>query len=644
MPDNFCVFFGFMRRIQLLHLCFLLLSLPAIAQVQPRAQSHFDAAMRYRAKRENDKAIAEMQQAINADGSYTEAYSALGEWLFQARRYSEAIPVLQRASTSIRNGNIAFAKPLAKCYLYNYQPSEALSVLNSTTPAKANAEWQQMKAQCIFMQEALHTPVADSIHNMGIAVNTRYAETHPYISADSQTLFFTRRMNGIDEDFYHSRVDSCGGWFYARNMGSPPNTSSHETAQMISPDGHYVFFGRSDARSELGWERGGSDLYMAYTADSIWSVPQSFGGTINTPAYEGMPCLSADNRELFFVSNRPDGYGGMDIWVSRFENGLWQLPRNLGPEVNTSGDETAPFLHTDNNTLYFTSTGHVGLGGSDLFYCRRTGDTTWTKPRNLGYPINSSADENGMSITVDGRTGYLSSDRDSVVGNFDIYTFKMPKELQPVPVAIVKGHTYDSTDQDKERLNYSSIYISDAQTGEQVFHFTSNRGDGSYMITLPVGKDYVYSADRIGYLETHDTIRLKHVDTMVSMTLNMPLLPQSYIAPVSDSTALTIYFMKNSAQMSDSTRNILRYTLNAWRDKPNVLVMVNGYTDNTGTPMINETLSYERAGIVAREIMDMGWNEENVKPMGWGEADPIASNDDEEGRTLNRRVEVIIRY
>jgi Outer membrane protein and related peptidoglycan-associated (lipo)proteins len=633
-----------MRRIQLLHLCFLLLSLPAIAQVQPRAQSYYDAAMRYRAKRDNDKAIAEMQQAINADGSYTEAYSALGEWLFQARRYSEAIPVLQRASTSTRNGNVAFAKPLAKCLLYNYQPSEALSVLNSTTPAKANAEWQHMKAQCMFMLQAMSTPVVDSIHNMGIAVNTRFAETHPYISADSQTLFFTRRMNGIDEDFYHSRVDSCGGWFYACNMGSPPNTSSHETAQMISPDGHYVFFGRSDARSELGWERGGSDLYMAYTADSIWSVPQSFGGTINTPAYEGMPCLSADNRELFFVSNRPDGFGGMDIWVSRFENGLWQLPRNLGPEVNTAGDETAPFLHTDNNTLYFASTGHVGLGGSDLFYCRRTGDTTWTKPRNLGYPINSSADENGMSITLDGRTGYLSSDRDSVVGNFDIYSFQMPKELQPVPVAIIKGYTYDSTDQDKERLNYSSIYISDAQTGEQVFHFTSNRGDGSYMITLPVGKDYVYSADRIGYLETHDTIHLKHVDTMVSMTLNMPLLPQSYIAPVSDSTALTIYFMKNSAQMSDSTRNALRYTLNAWREKPNVLVMVNGYTDNTGTPMINETLSYERAGIVAREIMDMGWNEENVKPMGWGEADPIASNDDEEGRTLNRRVEVIIRY
>lgn len=597
--------------------------------------------MRLRRQKQNEAACKEMQKAINSYPAYTEAYSILGEWYFTERKYADAVKIFQQASHSTHNGTQAFAKPLAKCLLYNYQSSEALNILNSTQPGKAADDWENLSKQAMFMQRSMNQPFHDTIHNIGISVNTPFAETHPYISADSQTLYFTRRVNGIDDDFFRSGKDSCGGWFYARNMGSPPNTSSHESAQMISADGHYLFFSRCDNRSENGWDRGGCDLFMAYTADSVWSIPQSFGATINTPAFEGMPCLSSDNRELYYVSDRPDGYGGLDIWVSRFENGLWQEPRNLGPEINTPGDEISPFLHADNNTLYFSSDGHTGMGGNDLYFCRRTGDTTWSKVENLGYPINTTANENSISLTVDGHKAFISSDRDSVAGNYDLYELGMPVNLQPVPVAVLKGYTFDSMS--KERLNYASIYINDASTGEQLYHYVSNRGDGSYMITLPVGRNYIYNADRIGYLATTDTLRFSNTHTMEAINYNIPLLPQGYEAPVTDTTLVTIHFPRNVASVSDSDRAILELLIKPYLQQPNMMILVQGYTDNTGTPMINEQLSYERARLVSDVIMAMGVDSSAISSQGWGEADPIATNDTEEGRSENRRVEVIIR-
>jgi outer membrane protein OmpA-like peptidoglycan-associated protein len=320
---------------------------------------------------------------------------------------------------------------------------------------------------------------------------------------------------------------------------------------------------------------------------------------------------------------------------------LWQAPRNLGPGINTIGNETAPFLHTDNNTLYFASNGHTGFGGSDIYFCRRVNDTTWGMSQNMGYPLNSSADEMAINITLDGKKAFLSSDRDSLAGNFDLYEIAMPLNLQPLPVAILKGFSYDSLS--KEQLNYTSIYISNAATGEQLYHYTSNRGDGSYMLTLPVGHDYLYNADRIGYLDVTDTIRLSDVEGTVKRDYSIALLPQGYQAPITDSGVLTIYFPKNSLALTDADKTMIYEALNPWLMDKNVIVMVNGYTDNSGTPIINEQFSYLRANLVSKEISSLGFDEMNIKSQGWGEAEPVAPNDTDENRNLNRRVEIIIR-
>jgi len=613
----------------------------AQAQVPTHARQYFDEAMRYKASKRDDKACETMERAIKTAPGFAEAYSTLGEWYFNTHQFTKAADVFAKAAVNIKNGNRDFAYPLAKSLLHAGKIAEAQSILTGNAPSKREKEWAALQEQALFMMQAIHHPVKDTVFNMGCRINTPYAEMYPNISADQQHIFYTRRTNGIDEDFYRSDVDSCGGWFSGKPLPYPINTLSQEAAQSVSADQHYLFFMRCDNRSPNGWDKGGCDLYLAYTADSIWSTPESFGATINTPGFEGTPCLSSDNHELYFVSDRPGGYGGKDIWVSRFEHGLWQAPQNLGQEINTPGNESAPYLFADNQTLYFASDGHVGMGGSDLYYSKRVDDSTWGHPENLGYPINTPFDEISLNLTVDGKKAYFSSDRDSLAGNFDIYEMNWPESLQPRQVTFIKGIVYDSLS--KERLSNANIFISDAGSGVELYQYKSNRGDGSFTFTLPLGKKYSLIIDRYLYKSVADTLTCDSQYLVPPMAYNISMLPSDYVKPVNDSLVLVVYFKKNSVELSDSAKNVIAATLQPWLPQNDIHIFINGYTDNSGTPIGNEQLSYQRADLVAASLAALKFPEEMLEIHGWGEVSPVASNDTEEDRDKNRRVEIVIR-
>lgn len=624
-------------------LCCLCFYAAIHAQTQPKAVRHYEQALRYNAEWKKTDACNEMWKVLTEDPSYSDAYSVLGEWYFKMHQYGTASAIFGKAMKSCKNGYAAFARPYAKSLVYNNEPDSALAIIGAYMTTQNSGEWKQLQEQASFVHQALLHVVNNVPMNMGPRINTTSPEMYPSIAADSMTFYFTRRHNNIDEDFYYARPDSCGGWFTAKNMGPPLNTPDHESAQFVSADGHYLFFTRCDNRSENGWGLGGCDLYMAYriAVDSPWSTPESFGATINGPDYEGMPCLSADNRELFFASNRPGGYGGYDIYVARFDNGLWLPPENLGPTINTPGNETSPFLHIDNNTLYFTSDGHPGMGGRDIFVSRRYNDSMWTPPYNVGYPINSTSDENSVSVTLDGKKMYFSSDRGGVEGDYDIYEVPVPENLKPKPVSAIKGYVFDSIS--GERLNYASIFINDAQTGANLYHFISNRGDASFMITLTRGKKYVLQADRIGYTDITDTLYFDKDSMPGLINRNIALLSQDYVKPINDSLIALINFPLNASTLTDSDKSIIQKAIAPWLLEKSYVIMINGYTDNTGTPMLNEHLSYVRANLVKDEIKKYGIDDAMMKAEGWGEASPITTNDTEEGRDKNRRVEVVIR-
>lgn len=584
-----------------------------------------------------------MLRSIKKEPHSPNAYSQLGEWYYTQQKFSEAAKIFSDASLKCPNGRIYFAKPLAKSLLLAGMPDSALKIINPNMGGKDAALWTKLREQAYFIQGAYRNMHNEWPVNLGARINSKYPELFPSMTTDSSILYFTRRVNNMDEDIFIAHSDSCGEWLRPDNMGVPPNTVSHEEAQFISADGHYLFFSRSDNRADNGWAAGGFDIFMAYriAIDSDWTIPQTFGGTINTPSYEGMPCVSPDNRTLYFVSDKPGGYGGLDIWMSKFENSLWQLPVNAGPLVNSPGDETAPFIGLDNKTLLFTSNGHPGMGGTDIFISKKINDTAWTKPVNAGYPINTAFNEQGACIIANGKKLYFSSDRQGPPGNYDIYETSVAGAMKPDPVSFFKGYVYDSIS--NEVLNFAAIYLMNARTGDTVYTFQSNRGDGSFLMPLFMNIEYAMHTTHIGYMDVKDTFTFDRPYTYDPYVHNVAMLADDYKEPIHDSLLATIHFEVNKVELTDADVAAVVKGIDPFLLDKGYIVYVNAYTDNTGTPMINEELSNKRAQQVANVLIKIGVGEMSVVAKGWGEANAIAPNDTEEGQRKNRRVEVRLR-
>jgi len=623
----------------------LLVSVAAMAQVHKnrRASRLYVRAFHFKVINDEPKAIKKMLRSISKNPSAPDAYMQLGEWYFEGHQFRQAADIYKEASINCVNGGRRFAKQLAKSLLYSGSPDNALQIISANYTVRDSAVWNKLRAQGYFMKRALANPVCEWPANMDVLVNSPDPELFPAMAVDTQTIYFTRRVNDMDEDLYKAAFDSCGGWFEAEDMGMPPNSPEQESSMFISADGHYLFYTRCGNRSPDGFSEGGCDLYMAYreVIDSDWTIGELFGSTINTPNYEGMPSLSPDNRELYFVSDRPGGYGGYDIYISRFEDGLWQLPVNAGPAINTAGNETAPYIASDNQTLYFSSDGWPGMGGSDIFISHKLNDTTWDAAQNLGYPINTAYDEKSECLNLDSRKLYFASDRQGAAGNFDLYETILPEYLRPIPVAYLKGYVYDSLT--KARLNYATIFIRNARTGQNIYQLHSNRGDGSYLVTLQMGNKYALSTESIGYPPIDDTLELDTAYVHKALVHNVALLPEGYLSPINDTLIATLHYDVNIVDLSKEDRATLSGALAPWLLEKAITVTVNAYTDNTGTPMINEELSSKRAAVVAKEVVAMGIDESMVQSKGWGESRMIAPNDNEVGQRKNRRVEIIIK-
>ncbi|PSK95175.1 outer membrane protein OmpA-like peptidoglycan-associated protein [Taibaiella chishuiensis] len=609
-------------------------------------QRLYDKGQEYLRRHNNEKAESCFLKSIKEAPQNIDAYTALSTLYCSQAQYAKAAGIFESAAQACPKCTHAFALPLATALCRAQQFDRAGEVLARwQKPAVLNPrikqQYEQLRANIQFGKYAMAARHTDTPRNMGPMINSRYDEYFPSVSRDDSTLVFTRKTNGVDEDFYSARRDSCGGWFTARDMGTPPNSPQQEGAQMLSADGHYLFFMRCGNRSLNGWEAGGCDLYFSYTEKEGWSQPVPFGATINTPGYEGMPSLSSDNKELFFVSEREGGYGGKDIYVSRFADGLWQVPENLGPEINTPYDETAPFISPDNKTLYFTSNGHPGLGGNDVFFSRRRPGDKWEQPQNPGYPFNTAFDEVSACISSDGKKAYLASDRSGGEGGMDLYEVTLPEEARAEPFTYVHGVVYDSLD--NTRVTYAQLEWLDAATGEPVYHYQSNRGDGSYMGAIALSRKYVLHTYRAGFLDRNDTLEFTQTNNLYPDTLNIALLPRDYRPPLYDTMILKVYFAKSTVAGSDSDKVLLQHLATPYIGREYTQYFINGYTDDSGSPVINDDLSFARARGVADWLREIGVPDEQIHVQGWADANPAAPNDSEPNRYLNRRVEVTLR-
>lgn len=581
------------------------------------------------------------REAVSEDKNFFEAYLMLGELLAKQKRYSEAASFYR---TAIRLDSL-FYKPVffsvATVEMKSGDYQNALNHFKAYLAQDGMSEKNRAIAtvnvrNCEFAVEAVKNPVPFNPESAGEGINTTDDEYWPSITADGETLIFTKQhstgdngfRNQVQEDFYVS-VYSDNNWQKAVNAGYPLNSRLNEGAQSLSSDGNSMYFTACDRPSGLG----SCDLYYSSYSDGKWSDPVNLNAPVNTSGWESQPSISADGRILFFSSSRPGGLGGKDIWLTRMnDDNTWSKPVNLGKSINTKGDEMSPFIHFDGRTLYFSSDGHPGMGGFDLFKSTMIGDTTWSAPVNLGYPINTYNDEMGLVIGADGEKAYFSSVRDNKNGK-DIFQFDLYESARPSPVSYIKGKVYDKETGKTIRADYELINLSD---GKKVIKKTTDNS-GDFLVCLPSGFNYGINVSKTGYLFYSENFMFEGVHS-----LSEPFVKKINLSPirVGEKMQLTnVFYEVDSWQLKNESIAELDNLVNLLSANKNIVIEIGGYTDSTGSADHNLVLSEKRALAVVNYIINKGISSDRLKYKGYGNTDPIGNNDTTEGRKLNRRTE-----
>jgi outer membrane protein OmpA-like peptidoglycan-associated protein/tetratricopeptide (TPR) repeat protein len=468
--------------------------------------------------------------------------------------------------------------------------------------------------------------------NLGDNVNTINLEYFPSITVDSKKLIFTKRIQN-NEDIYESNAEN-GTWTQATPLkGKINSTTFNEGASNISQDGKWMIFTGCNFPNGSG----SCDLYISYLNNNGWTEPENLGRNVNSEFWESTPSLSPDKRDLYFSSNVPGGFGGKDIWVChRGENGKWQPAVNLGAEINTAADESTPFIHADNQTLFFNSNGHEGYSEKpDLFMSRKQADGKWSKPVNLGYPINTIEDEGSLVVASDGKTAFFSSDRSDTKGGLDIYSFELREDIRPSKTLWVKGKVFDSNT--KQGLP-STVELTDVSTGQLISQLQSDE-DGNYLVTLPVGKDYAFNVHRKGYLFYSENYNMSHVSSDSTYTADIPLQPITVDAKI---VLKNVFFDSKKTALKPESISELDNVVKLMKENPTMKILISGYTDNVGKPADNLALSKGRAVAVVNYLISKGIDHNRLLFRGFGEANPVSNNSTEEGRALNRRTELSV--
>jgi outer membrane protein OmpA-like peptidoglycan-associated protein len=617
-------------------------TLPAHAQYNPDKVSKKAASLYSKALDMSDDdvpgAIHLLQQAVQIDPRYEEAYLSLAGMYGSLKEYQHAIDNYEKAraidSNYFKDFNLPYSIDLAGIGDFTKALEADKTFLtdpNLNETSRKAGEYRQRCYRFALDYAAAH-PITNykfEPRNLGDSINTEVSEYFPTITIDGNTLIFTRRVNHINEDFYESQKVN-GTWSKAVSLPGNINTNNNEGAQSVSQDGQWLIF----TGCNFPDGHGSCDLYISYLTPDGWSTPENLGDSINTEFWESSPSLSPDKKDLYFSSRQPDGYGGSDLYVShRKANGHWSIPENLGPTINTIGDEAAPFIHADNQTLYFTSNGHPGYGGDDLFVSRKQPDGTWGKPENLGYPINTIENEGSLVIAADGKTAYYASDRADSRGGLDLYTFELREDIRPAKTLWVKGRVFDST---TRKGLPSSVVLTDLGTRQVISNLQTDE-TGNYLITLPEGRDYAFEVKRKGYLFFSENFSLSLSPNDTVYQIDIPLQP---LATGAVAVLKNIFFDPNKYDLKPESGAELAEIVQLLKDNPTLKIQINGHTDNSGKAADNIKLSEDRAKSVTDYLIAKGIAPTRLSSKGWGDTQPISGNNTPEGRARNRRTEL----
>ena len=625
---------------------FVLLSSLAFAQTprqsnSPKALKKYNEALVALEDNRSAEGIVLLANVLQIDSNFIDAYLSLAGAYGNSKQYKKAIIVYERA----RLKDSVYFTPYLLPYSINLaglgQFEKALTAvrdfltLDGLSGRSLKAAQYRKKTYEFALSTAQINKNASYVFapkNLGDSVNSSSSEYYPSVTVTDDALVFTRRTGNAREDFLLSAITNKDSFNKAAALDGDINLEPRKGAITVSQDGDWLFFAADIAGAGLG----DFDIYKSIYTPAGWSEQENLGDSINTDFWESSPAISPDKRALYFSSNRPGGYGGKDLYVSYLKpNGRWTEAVNMGPTINTAGDELAPFIHADNQTLYFTSDGLPGYGGSDLFVLKKLPNGKWGTPENMGYPINTIENEGSLAVAADGYTAYYASDREDSRGGLDIYSFTLPAHARPFKTIYVKGVV---TDLISKKGLPANLELTDNATGT-IINKVQTDELGNYFITLPEGKDYTFTVNRKGYLFYSSAYALAGAAPDSTYVKNIALEP---IKLASSFVFTQVLFDNNSFALLSASLPELNKLVQILEENPSMHIQISGYTDNVGKASDNLILSTNRAKSIVNYLSGKGIATERLSYKGFGSDNPIATNETAAGRALNRRTSFTI--
>lgn len=628
---------------------------PCMAQLAPgeyttqnkKAISSFEKALEYYNARNDQKALEELKKAIEKDPVFIEPHILSAQIYTEGNKPQEAINEYTKALEInpkfdkkifflIANIEMSLGKyPEAK------QDYEAFLKNKTLNPDSKELAEQQLN-NCNFAIEAIKNPVPFEPKNMGGSINTNLDEYFPAITADDQTFLYTRNNRTesipLQEDFLVSKKIN-GVWAPSVFMGNGINTPGNEGAPSISADGQILFFiACAEMDGTYGANRkgyGSCDIFYSQKNGNNWTRPFNAGPSLNSKFWESQPSFSADGKTLYFVSSRTGGVGQTDIWYSVLkDNGGWATPVNIGENINTPGKEESVCIHPDGKTLYFSSNGLVGMGKLDIYVVRKNETGQWGIPVNLGYPINTYGDENSLLVNGDGALAYFASNREGGFGGLDLYQFELYDAIRPDRITYVKGKVYDAKTKQPLGARFELI---DLETSKQVIISDANPGNGEFLVTLPVNKNYALNVSHSGYLFYSENFSLKEsADKNKPYQMDVPL---ESIDTGSVVELKNVFFETSKFDLKPESKVELDKLVSFLTFNQTLRIQLSGHTDNVGDKKMNQLLSQNRAKAVYDYLIANGIDLKRLTYVGYGDTRPKVKNETDQNRAINRRTE-----
>lgn len=611
--------------------------------------------------------LKKLEEALEKDDNFLEAHLVAGEFAEYIYDYETAIYHYKKAlainpqhsstgATYFFLANLQHAVgdydgAILNIDIFQRNPNANETLLN---------EAQTIRAECEFAKYAIANPVEFDPINIGPGINTQYPEYFPTITVDGKTILFTRRIpdervygpQKEQEDFFISHLGEDMTWQTAEPMPENINTVNNEGAPTIAPDGRTLVFvacpdnitGEDYGSGRTG--RGSCDLFITKRLGSRWQDPKNLPGYVNTSHWETQPSLSSDGKTLYFIR----GIRGTakdrnsDIYVVRKDdNGIWGKAERLPDYINTPDMEESVLIHPDGKTLYFASRGHIGLGGSDLFVTRMDNNGNWSKPENLGYPINTRFDENSLMVSPDGEIAFFASDRQGGYGGLDIYYFKMPDHLKPTKTLYFEGTVFDI---ETKKPIPGKFKLVDLETGKEVIVSEADAITGEFMVSLPVNKEYALSVEYPNYAFFSKNFNMTNPDNLEAIHMDVPLVPLGSDKPV---LLENVFFDLSKATLRPESFIELNKLVAFMKENGNLKIEIGGHTDTRGDAKDNQVLSENRALAVYNYLIEKGIEKERLTYKGYGESKPVMSDEQiaklasdkekEKAHQANRRTE-----